>query len=151
MVIEDDVEIGANTTIDRATVGSTKIGTGAKIDNLIMIAHNCFVGKNTVIAAQTGVAGSSKIGSNVTIGGQVGITGHINIGDESIIAAQSGVTKDVDPKSILMGLPAIPITENKRINISMRKLPATVKRISILEKEVEELKKQLKVGKGSKE
>ncbi len=151
VVIEDDVEIGANTTIDRATVGSTRIEHGAKIDNLIMIAHNCSIGANTVIAAQTGVAGSTKIGSNVTIGGQVGITGHIQIGDNSIIAAQSGVTKNVDPQSILMGLPAIPITENKRINISVRKLPTTVKRISILEKELEELKKQLKDGKGKKE
>lgn len=140
VIIKDDVEIGANTTVDRATVGSTIIGKGAKIDNLIMVAHNCTIGENTVIAAQTGIAGSTKIGSNVTIGGQVGINGHINIGDNSIIAAQSGVTKDVKPASVLMGLPAIPIMENKRINVSIRNLPDTMKKISELKKELQELK-----------
>jgi UDP-3-O-[3-hydroxymyristoyl] glucosamine N-acyltransferase len=143
VIIHDDVEIGANTTIDRATVGATRIGKGSKLDNLIMIAHNCSIGENTVIAAQTGVAGSTKIGSNVTIGGQVGINGHINIGDSSIIAAQSGVTKDVEPNSVLMGLPAIPIMENKRINVSMRKLPENMKRIFELEKELLLLKKKI--------
>ena len=107
VVIEDHVEIGANTVIDRATMGSTFIGCGTKLDNLIQIGHNVEVGKNTVIAAQSGVAGSSKIGSNCQLGGQVGITGHISVADGTKVGAQSGVSGNTQPNEILMGSPAI--------------------------------------------
>ena len=143
VVIEDDVEIGANTTVDRATVGSTIIRKGVKLDNLIQIAHNCIVNEHTVIAAQTGLSGSTEIGRNVTIGGQAGFNGHIKIGDNSIIAAQSGVTKDVKPKEILFGTPAYPIMERKKIEVSIKHLPESIKRIKQLESEVLELKKLL--------
>ena len=98
MEIADDVEIGANTTIDRATMGSTKIGKGVKLDNLIQIAHNVDVGENTVIAAQAGVAGSSKIGKNCMIGGQVAVSGHLTIADEVKIAGQSGIASSIKEK-----------------------------------------------------
>lgn len=106
VVIGDDVEIGANTTIDRATMGSTRVERGVKLDNLIQVAHNCTVGSDTVIASQTGMAGSSHVGSNCMIGGQVGIAGHINIGDGTQIGAQSGIPNSVKPGSRLMGYPA---------------------------------------------
>lgn len=150
VVIEDDVEIGANTAVDRATVGSTLIKKGVKLDNLIQIAHNCIVGEHTVIASQTGISGSTEIGNNVTIGGQVGFNGHIKIGENSIIAAQSGVTKDVKPKEILFGTPAYPIMERKKIEVSIKRLPESIKRIKQLENEVMELKKLLgEVQKGN--
>src|SRR5690606_1387145 len=95
VIIEDHVEVGGNTTIDRATLGSTIIRKGVKLDNLIQIAHNVEIGENSVIASQSGVAGSTKIGKNCMIGGQVGIIGHLNIGDEVKIAAQSGISKDI--------------------------------------------------------
>lgn len=140
VIIEDDVEIGANTTIDRATVGSTVIKKGAKLDNLIQVAHNCVVGEHTVIAAQTGIAGSTEVGNSVTMGGQVGVTGHIKIEDGAIIAAQSGVSKNVKPKEVLFGTPAYPISERKKIEVSIKHLPDTMKRIKQLESEVLELK-----------
>ncbi|MCK5346331.1 MAG: UDP-3-O-(3-hydroxymyristoyl)glucosamine N-acyltransferase, partial [Candidatus Heimdallarchaeota archaeon] len=111
--------------------------------NLIQIAHNCIVNEHTVIAAQTGLSGSTEIGRNVTIGGQAGFNGHIKIGDNSIIAAQSGVTKDVKPKEILFGTPAYPIMERKKIEVSIKHLPESIKRIKQLESEVLELKKLL--------
>lgn len=143
VVIEDDVEIGANTTIDRATVGSTVIKKGAKLDNLIQIAHNCVVGEHTVIAAQTGVSGSTEIGNGVTVGGQVGFAGHIKIADGTIIAAQSGIPNDVKTKEVLFGTPAYPIRERKKIEVIIKHLPDTMKRIKQLENEVLELKKLL--------
>lgn len=108
VVIEDDVEIGANTTVDRATFGSTRIRRGAKLDNLIQVAHNVEIGPFTVIAAQTGVSGSTRIGGGCMIGGQVGITGHLRIGDGVRIGAQSGVMRDVADGGVISGSPAIP-------------------------------------------
>ncbi|HID39826.1 MAG TPA: UDP-3-O-(3-hydroxymyristoyl)glucosamine N-acyltransferase, partial [Calditrichaeota bacterium] len=143
VVIEDDVEIGANSTIDRATLGETIIRQGTKLDNLVQIAHNVEVGTNTVIASQTGVAGSTKIGNHVTIAGQVGIVGHITIGDRAILAAQSGISKSVPEKSIMFGTPALPLSKQKRIDVSLRHLPEMVKKIHQLENEIIALKEEL--------
>lgn len=135
VVIEDYVEIGANTTIDRATLGSTVIKKGVKLDNLIQIAHNVEVGENTVIAAQTGIAGSTRIGRNCMIGGQVGITGHLNIGNDVKIAAQSGISTDVPDGSIIMGSPAFDISSYRKAYVHFRNLNKLVDRINTIEKE----------------
>ncbi len=138
--IEDDVEIGANATIDRATIGSTIVRAGAKLDNLIQVAHNVEVGNNTVIAAQAGVSGSTKIGRNVMIGGQAGIVGHITIADGAKINAQSGVSKSIkQPNAAVTGSPAHDYTSALRSQAITRKLPELEKRI----KELESLIKQL--------
>lgn len=140
VVVEDFVEIGANATIDRATIGSTLIKSGAKLDNLIQVAHNVEVGNNTVIAAQAGVSGSTKIGNNVMIGGQAGIVGHIQIADGSKINAQSGVSKSIKtPNAAVTGSPAFEYTSALRSQAVSRKLPELEKRI----KELESLVKQL--------
>lgn len=133
VVIEDHVEIGANATIDRATIGSTIIKAGAKLDNLIQIAHNVEVGNSTVIAAQAGVSGSTKIGKGVMIGGQVGIVGHIQIGDGAKINAQSGVSKSLEPGKAVTGSPAYDYTSALRSQAISRKLPELEKRIKELE------------------
>ena len=143
VVIEDDVEIGANTTIDRATLGSTLVKKGTKLDNLIMIAHNVVIGENTVMASQSGIAGSSEVGSNVTIAGQVGISGHIKIADGVILGAKSGVSKDITEKGVMWGSPVNPVMKQKRIEACIRHLPDTEKRVKMLEKEIENLKNQL--------
>lgn len=125
VVIEDEVEIGANTTIDRATIGSTYIRRGVKLDNLIQIAHNVEIGENTVIAAQTGIAGSTKIGKNCMIGGQVGIVGHLTIADEVKIAAQSGIGNSIHEKGLIVqGSPAFEINQYKRSYVLFKKLPS---------------------------
>jgi UDP-3-O-[3-hydroxymyristoyl] glucosamine N-acyltransferase len=130
VVLEDNVSVGANTTIDRATMGSTLIRSGVKIDNLVQIAHNVEVGTNTAIAAQTGVSGSTKIGKNCLIGGQVGVAGHITIADKTIVTAQSGVTKTVKKEGqILGGTPASPNSEYLKRNALLRQLPDLLKRI----------------------
>ena len=140
VVIEDFVEVGSNATIDRATIGSTLIKSGAKLDNLIQIAHNVEIGSNTVIAAQSGVSGSTKLGKNVMVGGQVGIVGHIQIADGSKINAQSGVTKSLKtPNSAVTGSPAFEYTSALRSQAAARKLPAFEKRIMELEKLVQQL------------
>lgn len=140
VVLEDFVEVGANTAIDRATIGSTIVHSGAKLDNLIQIAHNVEVGSFTVIAAQTGVSGSTKIGKGVMIGGQAGIVGHITIADGSKINAQSGVSKSLkEPNSAVTGSPAYEYTSALRSQAVMRRLPELEKRIQ----ELEELVKQL--------
>jgi UDP-3-O-[3-hydroxymyristoyl] glucosamine N-acyltransferase len=140
VVIEDFVEVGSNATIDRATIGSTLIKMGAKLDNLIQIAHNVEIGNNTVIAAQSGVSGSTKLGKNVMVGGQVGIVGHIQIADGSKINAQSGVTKSLkNPNSAVTGSPAFEYTSALRAQAAARKLPAFEKRIIELEKLIQQL------------
>ncbi|MDB5201899.1 MAG: UDP-3-O-(3-hydroxymyristoyl) glucosamine N-acyltransferase [Ferruginibacter sp.] len=140
VVIEDGVEIGANTTIDRATIGSTLIKAGAKLDNLLQIAHNVEVGNNSVIAAQSGVSGSTKIGKNVMIGGQAGIVGHIQIADGSKINAQSGVSKSLkQPNSAVTGSPAYDYTAALRSQAVFRNLPQLEKRIAELEQLVRDL------------
>lgn len=141
VVVEDDVEIGANTCLDRATMGSTIIHRDAKIDNLCQIAHNVVVGANTAIASQSGIAGSGKIGSNCILAGQVGIVGHIEVGDHVTIAAQSGVTNNVESNQVLLGSPAVEAHRQRRNYVLMRNLDKMAKRISELEKIVEELKK----------
>lgn len=130
VVLEDGVSVGANTTIDRATMGSTLIKKGVKIDNLVQIAHNVEVGANTAIAAQTGVSGSTKIGQNCLIGGQVGVAGHISIADKTIVTAQSGVTKTVRKEGqILGGTPASPNSDYLKRNALLRQLPDLLKRL----------------------
>jgi len=131
--IDDDVEIGANTTIDRARFGRTWIGEGTKIDNLVQIAHNVVIGKHTVICSQTGISGSSKIGNYVTMAGQVGLVGHIEIGDQAVIAAQSGVSKNVPAKEMWFGTPATPIREQKLMIANQSRLPKLVERVKRLE------------------
>ena len=145
VVIEDDVEIGANTTIDRATLGETRIKQGAKIDNLVQIAHNVQVGENTVIAAQTGLSGSAKVGKNVKIGGQAGFVGHIEIGDNALIGAQSGVTKSVPDNAFISGYPARPHMKAKREEASLAKLPDLLKKIRLLESKLEKVFDKLKI------
>jgi len=143
VVIEDFVEIGANTTIDRATIGSTIIKSGVKLDNLLQIAHNVEIGNNTVIAAQTGISGSTKIGKNVMIGGQAGIVGHIQIADRTKINAQSGVSKSIKtPDTAVSGSPAFDYTASLRSQAYIRNLPQTEKRIKELEEELLKLKQK---------
>ena len=115
VVIEDDVEIGANSTIDRATIGETIIKKGCKIDNLVQIAHNVEIDVNTVIAAQTGISGSTKIGKHVIIAGQVGTVGHIEVGDNAILGAKSGISKNVPAGELWFGYPAMKIMKQKKI------------------------------------
>ena len=134
VIIEDDVEIGANTTIDRATLGTTLIRKGVKLDNHIQVAHNVEIGENTVIAAQTGIAGSTKIGSNCLIGGQVGIAGHITIGNNVRIQAQSGVGKNVNDGEVLQGSPSFGYADYSKSYVHFRNLPKIVA-------DIEELKK----------
>lgn len=142
VVIEDNVEIGANVAIDRATMGSTIIRKGVKLDNLIQIGHNVEVGENTVMAGQTGVAGSSKIGKNCMFAGQVGIAGHLKIADGTKIGAQSGIPGDVKKEnSVLLGYPAMDHRDYLRSSIIFRKLPEMKTKIEELEKQVELLKK----------
>lgn len=137
VVIADDVEIGANTTVDRAMMGSTRVEKGAKIDNLVQIAHNCVVGENTAMAAQGGIAGSTKVGKNCMIGGQVGLAGHIKVGDNVQIAAQSGVKESVPDRARLFGTPAVPIGVYGRQAIMIKDLPELYKRVDRIEKETE--------------
>jgi UDP-3-O-[3-hydroxymyristoyl] glucosamine N-acyltransferase len=140
VVIEDHVEIGSNATIDRATIGSTLIKSGAKLDNLIQIAHNVEVGQNTVIAAQAGVSGSTKLGKNVMIGGQAGIVGHIQIADGVRINAQSGVSKAIkQPNAAVTGSPAFDYTSALRSQALSRNLPELEKRIQQLEALIKQL------------
>lgn len=134
VVLESDVEIGANTTIDRATMGSTRIGQGTKLDNLIMIAHNVELGKHNVFAAQTGISGSTKIGDHNRVGGQVGITGHLKIGNHCNIAAQSGIMENVADGQSLMGAPAVPSMRFFRIYAIFRKLDELARKVNSLEK-----------------
>ena len=139
VVIEDHVEIGANTTIDRATIGSTIIRSGAKLDNLIQIAHNVEIGNSTVVAAQAGISGSTKVGRGVMIGGQVGIVGHINIGDGARINAQSGVSKSIEPGKAVTGSPAHDYTSTLRSQAISRNLPELQKKIKELEAIIRQL------------
>ncbi len=127
VILEDGVEIGANTTVDRATLGSTIIREGVKLDNLIQIGHNVEIGAHTVIAAQAGVAGSTKIGANCMIGGQVGISGHLKIGDRVKIAAQSGIMNNIEDDKVIMGSPAFGASDYQKSYVYFRKLPKIVR------------------------
>lgn len=141
VVLEDNVEIGANTCIDRATMGSTRIQKGVKLDNLIQIAHNVVVGENTVMAAQCGVAGTAKVGRNCMFGGQVGIAGHLEIGDEVRLAAQSGVTNNIPAGNVYMGAPAFDAGKYRKAYVVFRKLPELYGQLRDIEKEIQTLKK----------
>lgn len=132
--IADDVEVGANTTIDRATMGSTRVGAGTKLDNLIQVAHNVEIGHDTVIASQAGMAGSSKVGSNCMIGGQVGIAGHIAVGDNTSIGAQSGIPNNVPQGSRLMGYPAVDARDFARQAVWVKNLGKLYSKVNDLEK-----------------
>jgi UDP-3-O-[3-hydroxymyristoyl] glucosamine N-acyltransferase len=133
VVIEDDVEIGANAAIDRATLGETRIGRGAKLDNLVQIGHNVQIGQDTVIVAQVGVSGSTRIGSRVTLAGQVGVVDHVSIGDDVIVGAQAGVSKDIPTGSIVLGSPAVPHRDFKRQLAATARLPELAKLVRALE------------------
>jgi len=136
VILEDNVDIGAGTTIDRATLGSTVIRKGVKLDNQIQIAHNVEIGKNTVIAAQTGIAGSTKIGENCQIGGQVGIVGHINIGNNVKVQAQSGIGRNVKDNEVLQGSPALTYGDYNKSYVYFKNLPKIVKQLDELDKKV---------------
>lgn len=140
VIIEDDVEIGANVTIDRARFDKTLIKKGTKIDNLVQIAHNVVVGEHSIIVAQSGISGSTTIGNNVTLAGQSGVIGHISIGDNAVVAAQAGVTKSVPPNACVSGYPAKSHTVAKRINACVQSLPNLYKKVRALEEELEKIR-----------
>lgn len=141
VILEDFVDIGANSTIDRATMGSTIIRKGAKIDNLVQIGHNVEVGSNTAMAAQTGIAGSTKVGNNVLIGGQVGMAGHLKIGDRVKIAAQSGVGGNIKDDAKMMGSPAFDSDDYKKSYLGFRRLPMILSRLKVIEETMKKLTK----------
>jgi UDP-3-O-[3-hydroxymyristoyl] glucosamine N-acyltransferase len=144
VVLDDDVEIGANTTIDRATMGDTHIHHGVKIDNLVQIAHNVVIGEHTVIAAQTGISGSTKIGKHCMLAGQVGIAGHIEIADRTVIMAQSGIPKSIEePGKSYFGTPADEARKAQRVYIAMKMMPDMLREFTALQKKVAELERKL--------
>jgi len=142
--IGDDVEIGANVTIDRARFEKTLIGKGTKIDNLVHIAHNVVTGENCIIVAQVGISGSTTLGNNVVLAGQVGLVGHINIGDDVVVMAQSGVSKSIPAKTMAWGYPAKPVSHAKRVNAAVQSLPKLYDTVSELKKKIEELETKIK-------
>jgi UDP-3-O-[3-hydroxymyristoyl] glucosamine N-acyltransferase len=144
VIIEDDVEVGANTTIDRPAVGETRIGAGTKIDNLVQIAHGVTVGRNVLLAAQVGVAGSTTLEDSVTLAGQVGVAGHLTIGRGVVATAQTGIPNSVEPGAFISGYPAIPNREWLKSSAVFRKLPELRKTIAALERRIEELEDALK-------
>lgn len=142
VILEDDVEIGANSTIDRAALGSTIIGKGSKIDNLVQIAHNVSLGNNTIMSAQSGISGSVKVGNNSIIAGQAGVSGHLEIGDNVILIAQSGVSKSITKPGIYFGSPAKEFKTAKILEAHFRNIPDYVDRIKKLEEELRQLKEE---------
>ncbi|MBU1062241.1 MAG: UDP-3-O-(3-hydroxymyristoyl)glucosamine N-acyltransferase [Candidatus Omnitrophica bacterium] len=144
VIIEDDVEIGANVTIDRARFDKTLIKKGTKIDNLVQIAHNVIVGEHSIIVAQSGISGSTTIGKNVTLAGQSGVIGHISIGDNAVVAAQAGVTKSIPANACVSGYPAKRHSLAKRINACVQNLPDLYKKVRALEEELEKIKSSKK-------
>lgn len=143
VVIHDDVEIGANTAIDRGALGSTVIGQGTKIDNLVHIAHNVVIGKNCLVMGQVGFAGSTKLGDYCVIASQSGIAGHLKLGPQATVGAKSGVMRDVGEKETVLGIPAMPDKQTKRQWIAMQQLPEMIRRMRALEKQVAELSAKL--------
>jgi UDP-3-O-[3-hydroxymyristoyl] glucosamine N-acyltransferase len=136
VVVEDDVEIGANVTVDRATTGATRIGAGTKIDNLVQIAHNVQIGRDCLIVAQAGIAGSTRLGDHVTLAAQAGLVGHLKIGDGAVIAAQSGVMNDVAPGEVLFGSPARPHKQAMKLQAIFGKLPEIYDTLRALKKKI---------------
>ena len=143
VIIEDDVEIGANTTIDRPSVGETRIRAGAKIDNLVQIAHGVSVGRRTLLAAQVGIAGSTVVDDDVTLAGQVGVSGHVRIGKGVVATAQTGIPNSLDAGEFVSGYPAIANRDWLKSSAVFRQLPALKKRIVQLEQRIAELEEQL--------
>ena len=139
VIVENDVEIGANVTIDRATTGVTRIGEGSKIDNLVQIGHNVQIGRHCIIVAQVGISGSTVVGDHVVIAGQVGIVGHIEIGSGAQIGAKSGVSKSIKPGQRVFGYPALPVVTAKRLEACVRNLPDLIQTVRALKRRVEEL------------
>ncbi len=146
-ILEDDVEIGANTCIDRATMGATIIKRGVKLDNMVQVAHNVIIDEHTVMAAQCGVAGSTKVGNWCMVGGQAGISGHIKIGNQVKVGGHSGVTNNVQDGKAVMGFPAFEHTQFARAAVIFKKLPEMYREMDSLKKEIESLKQQLADGK----
>lgn len=140
--IEDDVEIGANTAIDRATLGETVVRRGAKIDNLVQVGHNCDIGEDVILVAQVGIAGSSRVGNRAMLAGQVGVADHVTIGAGAILTAKSGVPSDVPAGEVWGGLPSRPVADTRRIWASENRLPELIKRVRALEKRVRELEER---------
>jgi UDP-3-O-[3-hydroxymyristoyl] glucosamine N-acyltransferase len=143
VIIEDDVDIGANTTVDRAAVGITRIRRGAKLDNMVQVGHGAQVGEDNVLAAQVGVAGSTHLGRNVQVGGQVGFAGHTEVGDGAIITAQSGTSHDIEAGKVVSGSPAFDTATWRRAVAAFRKLPELLRQVRRLEKEIAELRSDL--------
>ncbi len=148
VILEDDVEIGANTMVDRAAVGDTVIRKGAKLDNLIQVGHGSQIGENCVLAAQAGLAGSTRLGRGVWVGGQVGFAGHLDVGDGAVITAQSGTSHDIPPKAVVSGSPAFDNKTWLRSVAVLPKLPAISRRLHSLEKDIQQLKKSLGFASG---
>jgi UDP-3-O-[3-hydroxymyristoyl] glucosamine N-acyltransferase len=138
VVIHDDVEIGANVTIDRGALGSTVIGKGSKIDNLVQIGHNVVIGEHCIVISQVGIAGSTKLGNRVTLAGQAGLAGHLKLGDNVIVSAQSGVMTDIPDGGKWLGSPALPDRDMKRIYIAWQRLPELLQRVAALERKLKE-------------
>jgi UDP-3-O-[3-hydroxymyristoyl] glucosamine N-acyltransferase len=149
VIVEDDVEIGANTTVDRATLGATIIRRGTKIDNLVQVAHNVDIGEDCIVAAQTGIAGSSRLGRGVVLGGQVGIGDHVHLGDGAMLGSQSGVAQDVAPGAKVTGTWARPVLQTRRIWVAEAELPDMVIRMKKLERRLAELEARLARGEGA--
>ena len=138
VVLEDEVEIGANTTVDRGTIGNTVIKKFTKIDNLVQIAHNDIIGENCLLISQVGIAGSVEVGDNTTLAGQVGVAGHLKIGSNVVIAAKSGVSGNVADNQMLSGYPLMDHKEDLKVRVSWKKLPELLKRVRAIEKKLEE-------------
>jgi len=147
VIIEDEVELGSNVSIDRAAIGSTIIRKGAKIDNLVQIAHNVEVGENTAMAGQVGIAGSTKIGKNCIFGGQAGVTGHIEITDGVLVGAQSGISKSILESGKFFGSPAMDLSKSLRQEVYLRNLPKYIEQIKTLEKKIKELENRFNTNK----
>lgn len=147
VILEDDVEIGSNTSIDRATIGATIIKRGSKIDNLVQVAHNVVIGEHCAIAGQSGMGGSTTLGNNITFGAQVGIADHLKIGDNVMVGAKSGVKDDLAPDNAYLGIPAAPARDAARRFAAVARLPDLVRRVNELQREVESLRAKLNAGK----
>jgi UDP-3-O-[3-hydroxymyristoyl] glucosamine N-acyltransferase len=143
VVIEDDVEIGAGTCIDRGTLGETRVGRGSKLDNLVQVAHNVTIGTNCLIVAQVGLGGSSKVGHRAVLGGQAGLPDHLTIGDDALVLAQAGITAHVPPKSIVIGSPAEPKRRFLEQQLNIKRLPKITRELRELRQQVAALTEKL--------